>query len=106
MPCSRGQLFARSARKRPGFAFRYRERGFPLKLLKGKSARIVVTMGMPAAIYRWYYGAHSVNLERGILGFSGIGPIRTSLFDMIEAIPHPARRRWLDQMRSLGARAI
>lgn len=92
---------------RPGFAFQYRERGFPLKRLKGKSARIVVTMGMPAAIYRWYFAAHSVkNFKRGILGFSGIGPIRTSLFGMVEAAPYAARRRWLDQMRLLGARAL
>ena len=33
---------------RPGFAFDYRPNGFPLKHLGGRSARIVVTMGMPA----------------------------------------------------------
>jgi putative NADPH-quinone reductase len=33
---------------RPGFAFHYRENKLPKKGLKGKSARIVVTMGMPA----------------------------------------------------------
>lgn len=32
---------------RPGFAMEYRKRGFPKRLLKGRSARIVVTMGMP-----------------------------------------------------------
>jgi hypothetical protein len=26
----------------------------PRKLLKGRSARILVTMGMPALFYRWY----------------------------------------------------
>ena len=91
---------------RPGFAFQYRERGFPVKGLKGKSARIIVTMGMPAIIYRWYFGAYSVkNLKRGILGFSGIGPVRTSLFGMVETASDGARRRWLEQMRLLGARA-
>jgi NAD(P)H dehydrogenase (quinone) len=29
------------------------------QVLKGKSARIVVTMGMPGLLYRWYYGAHA-----------------------------------------------
>ena len=27
------------------------------KPLKGKSARIIMTMGMPGFVYRWYYGA-------------------------------------------------
>ncbi len=29
---------------RPGFAFRYREKGFPQKLLAGRTAHVVVTM--------------------------------------------------------------
>jgi putative NADPH-quinone reductase len=43
---------------RPGVALRYRERSFPQGLLAGRSARLVVTMGMPAMIYRWYFRAH------------------------------------------------
>jgi putative NADPH-quinone reductase len=66
---------------RPGFAF---ERGarnpFTAKRLGGRSARIVVTMGMPALVYRWVFRAHSVkSLERNILGFAGIGPVRETL---------------------------
>jgi putative NADPH-quinone reductase len=38
---------------RPGFAFSTLELGkWPVKFLSGKSARIVITMGMPAPIYR------------------------------------------------------
>ena len=33
---------------------------FNKKVLSGRSARVVVTMGMPAIIYRWYFRAHSV----------------------------------------------
>jgi putative NADPH-quinone reductase len=41
---------------RPGFAFAPAAgRGMPRKLLKGRSARIIVTMGMPALFYRWYF---------------------------------------------------
>jgi putative NADPH-quinone reductase len=32
---------------RPGFAFDYRPGGFPVKRLKGRSASVIVTMGMP-----------------------------------------------------------
>jgi len=31
----------------------YNPKGLPKRLLAGRSARIVVTMGMPALMYRW-----------------------------------------------------
>ena len=73
------------------------------RLLKGKTARIVVTMGMPAFIYRWFYGAHSLkSLERNILGFCGIGPIKESLIGMVEAPDNTRREKWLEKLRTLG----
>jgi len=37
-------------------------------------------MGMPALAYRLYFRAHSLrSLKRNILGFVGIGPIRTTI---------------------------
>jgi putative NADPH-quinone reductase len=63
-------------------------------------------MGMPALVYRWYFGAHSLkSLERNILGFCGIRPIRESLFGMVEAAGDAKRRRWLATMRTHGRRA-
>jgi len=32
----------------------YKKQGFLKRLLAGRSARIVVTMGMPVLLYRWY----------------------------------------------------
>ncbi len=89
---------------RPGFAFQYQSGGkVPKKLLSGKSARIVVTMGMPAFVYRWFFLAHSLkSLERNILGFAGIGPIRASLIGNIEGMKEKQRLGWLDEMRGLG----
>lgn len=90
---------------RPGFAIATGGRGMWRKLLKGRSARIVVTMGMPALLYRWYFGAHSLkSLERNILGFCGIGPIRESVIGLVES-GDSRRRRWLARMRALGRRA-
>src|SRR5690606_609891 len=43
---------------RPGFALEYRTTGLPLKLLEGRSARVVVTMGMSAIFYRLVYSAN------------------------------------------------
>lgn len=91
---------------RPHFAFRYRARGLPEKLLKGRSARIVVTMGMPALYYRLFYRAHSLkSFERNILGFTGIAPVRHSIVGSI-ASGETHRRKWLARVRRLGAAAL
>ncbi len=88
---------------RPGFAFRYRENKRPEKLLKGRTARIVVTMGMPTLFYKLVYCAHSVkSLERNILKFVGIRRIERMILGSVEA-DEDRRRQWLDDMRALGA---
>jgi putative NADPH-quinone reductase len=91
---------------RPGVAFAYREKGLPEKLLKGRSARIVVTMGMPAFFYRWWFLGHGLRgMRRNILKFVGLAPVRETLFGMIEGTGEKKRRRWLEQMRLLGKEA-
>ena len=78
---------------RPGFAFAYgRKNSLPKKLMTGKSARIVVTMGMPSLFYRLYYQSHSVrSLVRNILGFVGFKPVRVSLIGNVESSRARAR---------------
>ena len=90
---------------RPGFAFSRNGDGKPWrKLLAGRTARVVVTMGMPAFVYRWYFGAHSLkSLERNILKFCGVGPVSQSLVGRVEAANGARRERWLAKMRALGA---
>lgn len=89
---------------RPGFAATPGAEGqMWKKLLKGRSARIVVTMGMPALFYRFYFGAHSLkSLARNLLGFAGVGPIRSTLIGMVEAMDAAKREAWLERMRVLG----
>jgi putative NADPH-quinone reductase len=86
------------------FAFEPRPDGRFRRLLAGRSARIVVTMGMPALVYRLWFGAHGLKtLEQSILRFAGIRPVRASLFGMVEQADPARRRRWLAQMHDLGA---
>ena len=89
---------------RPEVAFDKSESGMTWKkLLKGKSARIIVTMGMPAPVYRWYFGAHSLkNLERNILAFIGIKPIRSTLIGMVEGISDAKRAVWIEKVARFG----
>jgi len=92
---------------RPGFAFAAGGGSrMPKKLLKGRSARVIVTMGMPAFFYRWYYRAHSLkNLERNILAFSGYGPIRSTVIGVVDG-KAATREAWLDKVRRMGRRAM
>lgn len=88
---------------RPGFALA--EGTMPKPLLGGRSARLVVTMGMPAFFYRFYFGAHSVkSFERNILKLVGIKPVEHSLIGNVEG-DAGAREDWLDTMLRLGMAA-
>lgn len=83
---------------RPGFAMDEHMHG----LLSGRSARIIVTMGMPAFVYRWYFFSHSLsNLRRNILQFVGIRPVRETLIGSVEKADHEA---WLNRVHRLGLR--
>jgi putative NADPH-quinone reductase len=92
---------------RPGFAFKA-EGGNPFgrKGLAGRSARVIVTMGMPALLYRWYFRAHSLkSLERNVLGFVGIAPVNETLIGMIDKLGEAGVNKWLSKMRTLGRAA-
>jgi putative NADPH-quinone reductase len=92
---------------RPGFGFSARQLGrWPVKLQSGKSARIVVTMGMPGWLYRWYFRAHSLrSLRRNILHFVGFRRVRTTLIGNVANLSTKEREDCLQQMRLLGQRA-
>jgi len=84
---------------RPGFAIKEGARTLSPGLLNGKSAHIVVTMGMPALIYRLFFFAHSMrSLRRNILQFVGLGPIRQSIIGNVEGSAE-ARAKWLERIR-------
>jgi len=93
---------------RPGFAFKREEGGSPWgnKALTGRSARVVVTMGMPAIVYRWYFRAHSIkSLERNILGFVGIAPVNETLIGMVANLKPEQFSNWQGKLRRLGYKA-
>ncbi len=94
---------------RPGFAFSTEGGGgaaFSRKGLSGRSARIVVTMGMPSLVYRWYFRAHSIkSLERNILGFVGIAPVSATLVGAVAQLDGDAAMKHLQAVRKLGEQA-
>ena len=88
----------------PNFAFKYRDDS-PLwdGLLKGKSARLIVTMDTP----KWYYWlifrspGHN-SMKKGILGFCGIKPIRITSFAPIKSSDDGKRKQWIEEVEKLG----
>ena len=88
----------------PNFAFKYHEKGpFWDKLLKGKTARLIVTMDTP----KWYYWLVNRNaghnaIKIGILEFSGIKPVKITAFATVKSSDNAKRKDWLDEVETLG----
>lgn len=91
---------------RPGLAGTAPEDYTPFtRPLAGRSGRIVVTMGMPGLIYRWFFRAHALRLlKRNILGFVGLRPIRADVIGSVETMSAKRREAWLDQLNASGRR--
>lgn len=89
---------------RPGFAFSYSSNNpMGVKGLAGRSARVVVTMGMPSLFYKWFFRAHSLKaLKRNILGFVGISPIRQTVIGMSAGLKPEDVKRLQSVMQKLG----
>lgn len=89
---------------RPNFGFDMSDpEKIPKKLLKGKAAHMFVTMGMPALMYKRYFGAHGMkNLEHNIFRFSGIKPVEFSYIGMVEGKNKKKHEKWLAKAHSFG----
>ncbi|MCZ8517903.1 MULTISPECIES: NAD(P)H-dependent oxidoreductase [Paenibacillus] len=90
----------------PGFAFRYRANSSLWdKLLKGKSAHLIVTMDTPSWYNRWIYGraGHNV-MKRNILQFCGITPVRITEITPIKTSTAEQRASYLEKAKRLGAK--
>ena len=84
---------------RPSFT-RASDSHFAKKLLSGCSARVVVTMGTPALVYRWYFRAHSLkSLERDILGMVGIAPVHETLIGLTGDMKPVDAAKWLTKLK-------
>lgn len=91
----------------PGFAFRYREDSpFPEQLLKGKRARLLVTMDSPPWWFRWVTGqpGHRL-LKKAVLEFCGVKPVTVHAMGPVRGSSPARREAWLGRARILGAAA-
>lgn len=89
-----------------GFGFDSGTAGNPHRGLVGKSARLIVTMGMPSLAYRVLFGGFGVRaFARGILRISGVSPVRITYFGGVE-LSERARDRFVAKVRRLAAAGL
>jgi NAD(P)H dehydrogenase (quinone) len=92
----------------PGFAFRIDAKAGSIQaLLKGKTARLFITMDTPRWVYRLLFGNGGVTImRRAVLGFCGINPVKVAKMGPLYKADLTQRTRWLEQARTLGRQAI
>ncbi|NJD31136.1 MAG: NAD(P)H-dependent oxidoreductase [Gammaproteobacteria bacterium] len=90
---------------RPGFAFAERGAGqHPQRLLKGRSARIVVTRGMPELFDEVDRSPRSIrNIVSDVLELCGVRPVRVMVVEGTETMTDVERDKAHYDMRRLGA---
>jgi NAD(P)H dehydrogenase (quinone) len=87
-----------------GFAFKYiKGKIMPEQLLKNKTARIISTGDTPSFIYRYFFGAPSVNqLKSRTLAFCGIKPTSITHFGPIRTADKSKIQSFLDTAKQLA----
>ncbi len=85
----------------PGFAFKFGKSPANWdKLLKGRTAELIVTMDTPVWFYRWIYKKPGHNeMKKSILGFCGIKVHKITEFSPITQASAEQRNKWLAKVR-------
>lgn len=85
-----------------GFAFRFKPNGLWDKLLLGRSARAITTMGAPAIIEYFSFGNVTKTLSNNILRFAGFSPSRATWIGNAEKMKIEKRQKWLAKVEKMG----
>jgi NAD(P)H dehydrogenase (quinone) len=89
----------------PGFAYELSaENPMNAALLKGKSIRLIQTMGMPGAFYSIVFRAHGGKAFQSLFKFCGFDPVRLSIMGMVEGEAN--RHTHLAKASRLGAQGV
>jgi putative NADPH-quinone reductase len=88
----------------PGFAYKFRQGSLRWdRLLRGKTARLIVTMDTPPWYFRLIAGqpGHRA-MKQATLEFCGVKPVRITSLGSVRASKTAARTNWLNRARRLG----
>ena len=90
-----------------GWAYKFNKgSSFPVPLLTGRSAHVLVSLDTPPWYYRWVYRMPAIHqMKKTTLEFCGIRPVKTRMFGPVISATPAKRDIWLQQARALGATA-
>jgi len=104
MPAVLKGLFDRSWL--PGFAYKFIDGSYMWqRLMKGKSASMVITSDTAPIIQRIVFGDTTNELRKGILWFAGFGPIYVHKFGYLKHFGMWRRERMKNKVYRLGKKA-
>lgn len=88
----------------PGIAMKFVEgKPFPEKLLKGRTARIVITADTPSWYDRLFMGRPAINqFKKGTLEFCGISPVAVTYIAPLRGSAEQFRKKWIEKLLRLG----
>lgn len=105
MPAKLKSFFEQAARG--GYFVRMKEEAWPEQMMKGKSARIIVSMAMPGLVYRFGMDEGALKaLERGMLGLSGFKPLHHSIIGGAGNLSEEDFRSWQTFCHRIGAEGV
>lgn len=90
----------------PGWAYRY-EGAVPIKLLKGRTARVVTTMDAPSWYYRWAYrrAAHRAVVQ-ATLHFVGFSPVQETTYYIVRDRVKSHAERWFKELAASATKDV
>lgn len=88
----------------PNFAFKYEKSPIPKGLLKGRTARALVTLDAPISYYRFIIGSPDKTILKGDLSFCGMKIIGHHYFGSIKKSDDGKKKTWLGEAYTLGLR--
>uniref|UniRef100_UPI004047BBB3 NAD(P)H-dependent oxidoreductase n=1 Tax=Flavobacterium sp. TaxID=239 RepID=UPI004047BBB3 len=88
----------------PGITFDFKEgKALPEKLLKGKTARIIITSDTPKWYDSLFMKSPAINqFKKGTLEFCGINPVKVTYLSVVKNTTISQRKKWLEEITILG----
>ena len=92
----------------PGITFDYEKgKSLPKKLLKGKTARIIITSDTPRWFDFLFMRSPAINqFKRGTLGFTGFKPVKVTYIATLKKSKEAFRKKWLEKVFRLGKNSL
>jgi NAD(P)H dehydrogenase (quinone) len=88
-----------------GWAYKFNKgSSFPVPLLKGRTAHLLVPMDTPPWYFRWVYRMPAIHqMNKTTLAFCGIRPLKTLMLGPVIHSTPEQREKWLRKARALAA---